>query len=94
MTLKARKNGYGPQAELDGWARLAAAVVTQAVADAALGDPLTALDACLFLAGDAQFFLEVAGLDLNPKALLRSGRLRRRLPDQLHEYKQGVNANV
>jgi hypothetical protein len=54
------------------------AVITQAVRDARDPDPIRALDAAIFLVGpDAALWLEGLGLELDPVALVTSGRVRR-----------------
>ena len=57
---------------------LGCAVITQAVKDARDVDPIRALDAALFLVGpDAALWLDELGMDLDPVALVCSGRARR-----------------
>jgi len=56
---------------------LGCAVITQAVRDARDVDPIRALDAVVFLLGpDVALWLEGLGLELDPVALVTSGRAR------------------
>jgi len=81
MTIRARVfcGHSNPSSRRDpGWAALMASVYTQAVRDARGGELPQALDAALWLSGpDAPIYLEAVGLDVDPLAILISGRARK-----------------
>lgn len=56
---------------------LAAAVLIHAVRDARSRDPLVALDAILFLTGDAAIWLEGMSIRADPLTVITSKHLRR-----------------
>jgi hypothetical protein len=67
-------NNLLPEVEpIDPYKRLAAAVVIAAVRDLRSDEPGRALDAALWLCGDARFFSESCGLETDPASWLVNG---------------------
>jgi hypothetical protein len=64
------------EVDLPGWHQLGINVVVQAFVDLRDTDPLRALDALLWLIGDASLWLEGLGMDNDPVILLTSGKVK------------------
>ena len=58
------------------WRALGVSVVVQAFADLHNPNPLTALDALLWLIGDCPLWLDGLGMDSDPVMLLTSGKMK------------------